>query len=177
MEFMRELLPGARLLSLRRLSDNRGSFTKTYARSAFEAQVGAVDFQEEFYSYSYKDVVRGMHFQLPPHDHVKLVHCARGAVLDVLLDLRHGSGYGTVASAVLKGDEPSLLVIPKGVAHGFKSLTDASLMIYKTSTEHSPAHDMGVRWDSFGFNWDVAVPIVSARDSAHPGLADFVSPF
>jgi len=121
--------------------------------------------------------VRGMHFQLPPHDHVKLVYCPVGAVLDVLVDLRKGSGMGRVASAELRGDEPSLLVIPKGVAHGFRALRDDSLMVYKTSTEHAPSHDAGIRWDSFGFDWGVALPVLSARDAAHPALADFASPF
>jgi dTDP-4-dehydrorhamnose 3,5-epimerase len=177
MEFTRELLPGARLVSLRRLGDLRGNFVKTYARSVFDANAEPFDLREEFYSFSHKDVIRGMHFQLPPHDHVKLVYCPVGAVLDVLVDLRRGAGQGRVASLVLSEDEPSILVIPKGVAHGFKALRDNSLMVYKTSTEHAPSHDAGIRWDSFGFDWGVTAPIVSARDGAHPALADFTSPF
>jgi dTDP-4-dehydrorhamnose 3,5-epimerase-like enzyme len=108
---------------------------------------------------------------------VKLVYCPVGAVLDVLVDLRRGAGQGRVASLVLSEDEPSILVIPKGVAHGFKALRDNSLMVYKTSTEHAPSHDAGIRWDSFGFDWGVKTPVVSARDAAHPALGDFVSPF
>jgi len=177
MQFGRELLPGAMLVALKRFEDARGSFVKTYARGAFEAAGIGFDFREEFYSFSRKDVVRGMHFQLPPHDHVKLVTCPAGAVLDVLVDLRRGPGYGRVASVVLSADEPALLVIPKGIAHGFKALRDDSLMVYKTSTEHAPSHDAGIRWDSFGFDWDVEAPIVSARDAAHPALSDFSSPF
>lgn len=177
MEFVRELLPGARLVTLRKFSDQRGSFTKTFAFSVFQANGESFNFKEEFYSFSHKDVVRGMHFQLPPHDHVKLVYCATGAVLDVLVDLRRGPGQGRVASVVLSGDQPSLLIIPKGIAHGFKSLQDNSLMVYKTSTEHAPSHDAGVRWDSIGFDWDVRQPTISARDAAHPTLADFASPF
>jgi dTDP-4-dehydrorhamnose 3,5-epimerase len=177
MEFTRELLPGARMVTLRRVGDLRGTFIKTYARSVFDANAEPFDLREEFYSISHKDVIRGMHFQLPPHDHVKLVYCPVGAVLDVLVDLRRGHGQGRVASVVLSEDEPSLLVIPKGVAHGFKALRDNSLMVYKTSTEHFPTHDAGIRWDSFGFDWDVSAPIVSARDTSHPALADFDSVF
>jgi len=177
MQFSRELLPGATLVALKRFEDARGSFVKTFARSAFEAAGVDFDFREEFYSFSRRDVVRGMHFQLPPHDHVKLVYCAAGSVLDVLVDLRRGAGLGRVASVVLSADEPSLLVIPKGVAHGFRALRDDSLMVYKTSTEHAPSHDAGIRWDSFGFEWGVTAPVVSQRDAGHPSLADFDSPF
>lgn len=177
MEFTRDLLPGVAHVRLKRFGDLRGSFVKTFARSVFEANGEAFDFREEFYSFSHRDVIRGMHFQVPPHDHVKLVYCPLGAVLDVLVDLRRGPGHGRVASVVLGEDEPSLLVIPPGIAHGFKSLRDNSLMVYKTSTEHAPAHDAGIRWDSIGFDWDCAAPIVSARDAAHPALPDFSSPF
>ena len=177
MEFVRELLPGARLVKLRQFSDARGSFVKTYARSVFDAEGADFDFREEFYSVSAKDVIRGMHFQTPPHDHVKLVYCPVGAVLDVLVDLRPGADYGRSASVVLDAAEPSLLLIPKGIAHGFKSLTDGSLMVYKTSTEHAPTNDAGIRWDSFGFDWEVDAPIVSNRDAVHPPLAEYGSPF
>ncbi len=177
MDFTSELLPGVRHVKLRQFGDLRGSFVKTYARSVFDANGEPFDLREEFYSFSHKDVIRGMHFQLPPHDHVKLVYCPVGTVLDVLVDLRAGPGQGRVASVVLSGDEPAILCIPTGIAHGFKSLSDNSLMVYKTSTEHAPSHDTGIRWDSIGFDWSVDAPIVSARDAAHVTLADFVSPF
>jgi dTDP-4-dehydrorhamnose 3,5-epimerase/CDP-3, 6-dideoxy-D-glycero-D-glycero-4-hexulose-5-epimerase len=136
-----------------------------------------LEIREEFYSISQKNVLRGMHFQLPPHAHDKLVYCTRGAVLDVLLDLRRGEGYGLVASAQLSGQNGQLIFIPKGIAHGFVALTDESLMLYKTSTEHVPESDCGIRWDSFGFGWDVDQPITSARDEKHATFSDFVSPF
>ena len=170
-------MPGARHVRLGRIADPRGNFVKTYLRSAFNAHDLPFDFREEFYSVSRRDVVRGMHFQLPPHDHDKLVFCPVGAVLDVLVDMRRGPGFGRVASVVLGEDEPAVLVIPKGVAHGFKSLRDDSLMVYKTSTEHAPSHDRGIRWDSIGFDWQIDAPILSARDAVHPALADFASPF
>lgn len=177
MEFAREILPGTWHVTLKRFGDLRGSFVKTYLSSAFEEKGLSFLPREEFYSFSHRDVIRGMHFQLPPHDHVKLVYCPMGAVLDVLVDLRSGLGQGRVASVQLCGDEPSLLMIPKGIAHGFRALSDNSLMVYKTSTEHSPSHDAGVRWDSIGFDWGVDAPVVSARDAAHAALADFASPF
>ncbi|MDE2395199.1 MAG: dTDP-4-dehydrorhamnose 3,5-epimerase family protein [Burkholderiales bacterium] len=177
------MLPGAWLVRLDRFEDARGVFVKTYARSAFESLLaargaqGPFDMMEEFYSVSHKNVVRGMHFQVPPHDQAKIVYCVAGAVRDVLVDLRKGPGFGRHASVVLDAGDPQLLLIPKGVGHGFMSLADASVLVYKTSTEHAPSHDAGIRYDSFGFDWGGAAPILSERDRNHPRLADYVSPF
>ena len=136
-----------------------------------------LDMQEEFYSVSHKNVIRGMHFQLPPHDHDKLVYCTRGAVLDVLLDLRAGLNYGQVASAEISGDNQHLIFIPKGIAHGFMALEDETLMLYKTSTVHAPEADCGIRWDSFGFDWPSRQPVISARDQQHMAFSEFANPF
>lgn len=179
MELERELLPGTWLVRLKRFEDDRGSFVKTYARSVYDRFGIDVAVMEEFHSISHRGVLRGMHFQLPPHDHAKMTYCACGSVLDVMVDLRPGPGYGQVASIKLDARDPRLLLIPTGVAHGFLALEDNSLMVYRTSTEHSPAHDAGIRWDSFGFEWpQLDAPLrVSGRDQSHPALADFVSPF
>jgi dTDP-4-dehydrorhamnose 3,5-epimerase len=177
MEFLEAPLPGVRLVRLDRRNDRRGSFVKTFGRSSYAAAGLHFDFHEEYYTLSGKDVVRGMHFQLPPHDHEKIVYCAVGAVEDVLLDLRAGPHYGKTCSFHLNAEGPDLLYIPKGIAHGFKSLTDGSLMIYKTGTEYAPSHDKGIRWDSFGYDWKLDRPILSDRDGMHPALADFATPF
>jgi dTDP-4-dehydrorhamnose 3,5-epimerase len=177
MKLVDEPLKGVLRFQLNRLADIRGLFVKTYSRSVFTAAGAEFDFREEYYSVSGKDVIRGMHFQIPPHDHEKIVYCAMGAVEDVLLDLRAGRGFGKTYSLVLSASEPALLFIPRGIAHGFKSLTDDSLMIYKTSTEYAPEHDRGIRWDGFGFDWKCDDPILSDRDRKHPSLAEFVTPF
>lgn len=177
MQFIEELLPGAWLIMLRRFEDIRGTFVKTYASTAFEHHGARFEMQEEFYSVSNKDVIRGMHFQLPPHDHIKLVYCPVGAIEDVLLDLRAGPGYGRVAKVRLSADQPSLILIPSGIAHGFQTLENGSLVMYKTSTEHEPIADAGIRWDSFGHNWGVDQPILSDRDRQHPKLDSFITPF
>lgn len=177
MESAQELLPGCWVLRLHAHRDLRGLFVKTFSSRRF-AQLGLpLDWPEEFYSVSGLHVLRGMHFQRPPHAHAKLVHCAVGSVRDVLLDLRRGPGQGCVASLVLDSREPSLLFIPPGIAHGFLALEAGSLMVYKTSTEYAPMHDDGIRWDSLAFDWGVTAPIVSARDAAHQALAEFDSPF
>lgn len=178
MELIKELLPGCFLLQPNKFEDQRGCFVKTYHEGLFTALGVSLEIREEFYSISHKNVVRGMHFQLPPHAHEKLVYCTRGAVRDVLLDLRKGDSYGRVASAEISGENGHLIFIPKGIAHGFVALVDETLMLYKTSTLHSPEADCGIRWDSFGFNWDVVdAPIVSMRDTCHPSFTEYSSPF
>lgn len=177
MEIVKELLPGCFLIKPNRFEDNRGVFVKTYHEDIFKSMGCAQEVREEFYSVSHKNVVRGMHFQLPPHDHEKIVFCTHGSVLDVLLDLRQGRTYGTTASAELSLENGYIICIPKGVAHGFVSHEDQTMMLYKTSTVHNPGSDSGIRWDSFGFDWGVAAPVLSSRDINHRQFHDFVSPF
>jgi dTDP-4-dehydrorhamnose 3,5-epimerase len=171
-------LAGVHLLQPRVFSDFRGDFVKTYHAGQF-AELG-LDFTpaEEFFSTSRLGVVRGMHFQLPPHDHAKLVYCIRGRVLDVLVDLRRASPtFGRAASSELSRENHLQFYIPSGVAHGFMALEDDSVMVYKTTTGHAPTHDAGIRWDSFGFDWGNNGPVISPRDAALPALAEFASPF
>lgn len=172
-----ELLPGVLHIPLALFEDHRGSFVKTHLDSALRALGVAFTLREEFYSVSGAGVVRGMHFQRPPHDHDKIVYCPQGRALDVLLDLRRGPGYGLAASVTLTPASPSILFVPKGVAHGFKALVAGTMMVYKTSTEHVPPHDAGIRFDSFGFDWGDGAPVLSARDAAHPALSEYDSPF
>ena len=171
--------PGAFLLQPKAFEDARGEFVKTFHEGVFRELGIAFCPVEEFFSTSRRGVLRGMHFQLPPHDHAKLVYCVRGRVLDVLLDLRKGSpSFGRSVAAELSRENRRMFFIPSGIAHGFLSLEDESLMIYKTSSVHAPAHDAGVRWDSFGFDWGLpAAPIMSARDAALPPFASFANPF
>jgi len=171
-------LPGVHLLQPKVFKDARGDFVKTYHDGAFR-DLG-LDFRpvEEFYSTSRKNVIRGMHFQLPPYDHAKLVYCIRGRVLDVLLDLRSGlPSYGKVAAAELSGRNRRQFYIPSGVAHGFLALEDDSVMVYKTTTVHTPTHDAGVRWDSFGFDWHCSAPTISDRDRKFQTLAELTRCF
>ena len=177
MKFERELLPGAWLVRAVMHQDARGSFVKTFTQTHYQAMQPPFEVREEFYSTSGQDVIRGMHFQLPPHDHAKMVYCAVGRVQDVLLDLRAGSGYGRFVTVELDAMQPAMLFIPTGIAHGFRSRSDGSLMVYKTSAEHAPSHDTGILWSSFGHDWDCAGPIVSARDAHHVPFDRFETPF
>ncbi len=177
MEIVKELLPGCFLIQPKKIEDPRGYFVKDYHR-VMSAELGVhFEIAEEFFSSSHKNVLRGMHFQMPPDDHEKLVYCPYGVVRDVLLDLRKGDGYGKTASVQISKENNQLIFIPKGIAHGFLALTDDALMVYKTSTVHTPTSDCGIRWDSFGFGWGIDAPITSMRDQEHGSFIDFVSPF
>lgn len=159
-------------------ADHRGIFVKTFQETLFRGLGIAFQPREEFYSTSRKDVLRGMHFQLPPVAHAKLVYCLQGRVLDVVLDLRRQSEtYGRAFARELDAVSRELLFIPVGFAHGFVSLADDSLLVYKTDAVHSPAHDTGIAWNSFGFAWPVARPRLSERDSRFPAWDEFNSPF
>jgi dTDP-4-dehydrorhamnose 3,5-epimerase len=177
MRIKEELLSGCFLVELDHSEDSRGSFIKTYNENMFEKFGVSFEMKEEYYSFSKKNVIRGMHYQSPPNDHEKIVICVAGLVMDVLLDLRRGDSYGSTASVILSGEAPQLIFIPKGIAHGFLSLENNSLMLYKTSTVHAIKNDLGIRWDSFGYNWTVENPILSLRDRSHCLFDDFSSPF
>lgn len=157
--------------------DSRGIFVKTYNAAQF-AQAGlSFEQQESYYSVSHQGVVRGMHFQLPPHAHEKLVYVTAGRILDVVVDLRRASTtFQQVFSVELEAHKTALY-IPQGFAHGFLALTPDATVVYSVATGYQPTADAGVRWDSLGFTWPVAAPIVSDRDAAFPALQDFSSPF
>lgn len=178
MEIEQTGLPGCVVVRPRAIADARGSFVKTFHAGDFERLGLRCDWREEFYSSSVEGVVRGMHFQTPPADHAKLVYCVRGEVLDVVVDLRAGSPtYGEHRSVSLSESNHAGLYIPSGLAHGFLSLNELSTMLYKVTSVHSPDNDAGIAWDSFGFAWPVAEPLISDRDRRHPPLGAFKSPF
>jgi dTDP-4-dehydrorhamnose 3,5-epimerase len=170
--------PGARLLPAFREVDARGEFRKVFDAARLE-RLGLRTAVEEIYvTTSGVGVLRGMHLQLPPHDHVKLVSCLSGRVLDVLLDVRDGSPMqGRFETIELNAARPSTLRVPRGVAHGFCVIDGPAVLLYAVSTRHAPAQDAGIRWDSFGLTWPVRDPVVSARDASLPTLSDFRSPF
>lgn len=160
------------------LDDARGRFVKVFHEQAFAAQGLETAFAEEYYSVSHKNVIRGLHFQLPPMDHVKMVYCVEGEVLDAVVDLRVGSPtYGKYALFELSAAKANSVYIPKGMAHGFCALSAQAIMVYKVSSVYSPAHDTGVRWDSTGIPWPTSEAVLSARDKSFSPLDKFLSPF
>lgn len=171
---------GCFLITPRVFNDLRGRFVKTYHEETFASAGINVAFQEEYYSLSHRGVIRGLHFQLPPHDHVKMVYCPKGSVFDAFVDVRKDSRtYLQHRNVELNEDNGSVLVLAKGIAHGFCALDDNSLMVYKTTSVYCPESDAGVLWNSCGIKWPTAAnpDTLSERDKAFPALSDFDSPF
>jgi len=177
-QFTESKLAGCYVVQFPVAHDYRGHFVKTIQRSVFEARGLEADFKECFYSTSNESVLRGMHFQIPPSDHAKLVYCTAGAIYDVVLDLRIGSPtYGQHEVYELSSDASNAVYLPRGIAHGFFVRQAPAVMVYHVTSEHSAAHDVGIRWDSFGAAWPMDAPVVSARDSGFMAFEDFKSPF
>jgi dTDP-4-dehydrorhamnose 3,5-epimerase len=158
--------------------DQRGLFVKTFQSDEFAAAGLETNFSDEYVTVSRPEVLRGLHFQLPPHAQIKLVCCVAGKVLDAIVDLRRGSPtYGRHALFELGADRPEILYVPAGFAHGFCVVDGPALMLYKVSKPYAAAHDRGICWDSAGIPWPIRSPILSERDRQFPPLSEFESPF
>ena len=171
-------IPGVFLVQGRALEDRRGSFVKVYHRETFYRSGINEQFQESYYSVSWKGVIRGMHFQAPPEDHSKLVYVTSGAIVDVVLDIRKGTSmYGKFVAFEINENNRCAVYVPRGCAHGFCALSDHTIVTYLQTSMHSPEHDFGIYYNSFGMDWPTKDPILSDRDNRFPAFEDFDSPF
>ena len=159
-------------------NDLRGTLTKTFHEPTFKEAGLDTIFKEQLYTVSDKNVVRGMHFQIPPYDHSKLIYCVDGEINDFVLDLRVGSpSYGEVFSTILNSIKQNMVYIPSGCAHGYCTSNHKSKVVYSLSTVYNPENDSGVRWDTVGIKWPLTNPILSEKDSNLPTFENFSSPF
>jgi dTDP-4-dehydrorhamnose 3,5-epimerase len=169
-------LNGAYILELERKSDDRGYFARTWCRRELEqAGLNATLVQCSVSFNLRRQTLRGMHWQAPPYAEVKIVRCSRGAIWDVIIDLRPDSPtYMRHLGVELTPDSGRALYIPEGMAHGFVTLDDASEVFYQMSEFYNPAFARGIRWNdpAFAIAWPVTDPIVHPRDAAYP---DFVN--
>ena len=167
-------LAGAFVIGQERRCDHRGWFARTFCRDEFAAHGLIGDFVQCSASFNARrGTLRGLHFQHAPHAETKLVRCIRGAVFDVLLDLRpHSATFGDWHAVELSDANGVAVYVPAGVAHGFQSLTDASEVLYQIAKRYAPEASDGVRWDdpAFGIDWPIRPPILSERDA---GFGDF----
>ncbi|WP_017719593.1 dTDP-4-dehydrorhamnose 3,5-epimerase [Kamptonema formosum] len=178
MQIRETKIPGCYEITPDVFKDERGSFVKTFHQDIFKTHQLETKFAEEYYSVSHRNVLRGLHFQLPPEAHTKMVYCVQGQVIDAVVDLRVGSPtFGQFALFDLSAEKANTLYIPPGVAHGFYVTGETAIMMYKVSTVYSPEHDTGIHWDSVGIPWPCTEPIVSKRDSSFAALSEFKSPF
>ena len=182
MNVIKTEIEGVVILEPRVFNDARGYFFESYNKKTFDAEVGPVDFVQDNESCSSRGVMRGLHFQRPPHAQAKLVRCVRGVVLDVAVAIRKGSPtYGKHVSCLLTEDNHRQFFIPRGFAHGFAVLSDTAVFQYKCDNYYAPEADGGISIldPSLGIDWqiDPADAILSEKDGKHPLLKDFVSPF
>jgi dTDP-4-dehydrorhamnose 3,5-epimerase len=178
MEFRELSIPGCYEITPPVYKDHRGVFTKTFNADVFGVYGLQNVFKEQYYTHSNQGVLRGLHFQIPPADHAKLVCCLKGEVLDVMLDLRVGSPkYAQHEKIRLSSASSNTVYLPAGIAHGFYTISD-SLLLYNTTTSYARELDCGIRWDSLDIQWTSGgVPIISKRDSELPLFNEFISPF
>ena len=175
MKIERTKIEGVYIIDNFNAADERGLFVKTFNSNSFKENNLDFKIRESYYSVSKKNVIRGMHFQLPPHDHEKLVYVAVGSVIDVVVDLRKDSlTYKKHVYVELSASNKKSIYIPKGLAHGFKSLEDNTITVYNVASEYNQLSDAGIHYSSFGFDWQVKEPILSKRDIEFNNLKTFI---
>ena len=178
MKILSTPIEGLKILEPKNFQDKRGRFIKIFNDEFFKENGLLLNIKESYYSISHKDVIRGMHFQTPPYDHVKVVYVPHGKIIDVVLDIRKNSPtYGEFFSVELSSKNGKMLIIPSGLAHGFKSLEDNTNVTYMQTTCYAPNNDGGIIYNSFGFDWQCDNPKLSDRDTSFKTLYDFKTPF
>jgi dTDP-4-dehydrorhamnose 3,5-epimerase len=177
MIFKETELPGAFEIDLNLLEDERGFFARTFCRREFaEHGLNEAVAQCNLSFNRTKGTLRGMHLQLPPHAEDKLVRVVRGAIYDVIVDLREASPtYLKWIGVELTAENRSALYVPKGFAHGFQTLADDSEVFYQMSEFYAPECATGYRWDdpAFGIHWPLEITVISDKDRQYPA---FTSP-
>ncbi|MBI3597361.1 MAG: dTDP-4-dehydrorhamnose 3,5-epimerase [Nitrospirae bacterium] len=173
MKFVETKLKGAFIIEPELLEDERGFFARTFCQNEFEAHGLNPRLAQCNISFNKKrGILRGMHYQAPPHQEAKLISCIRGGIYDVIIDLRPDSTtYCQWYSVELHAQDYKMLYVPEGIAHGFQTLEDNTVVFYQISEPYHPECARGVRWDdvAFGIAWPIQPIVISKKDqSYHP---------
>lgn len=187
MEIIQTDIEGVLIIAPRVFDDARGYFIESFSQREFDDKVApilghSVHFVQDNESMSSYGVMRGLHFQRPPFTQSKLVRCVKGAVLDIAVDIRKGSPtFGRHVAVELTEDNHRQFFIPRGFAHGFAVLSDTAIFQYKCDEFYHPEADGGISIQdpSLGIDWRIPAEkaILSEKDTKHPTLAEFDSPF
>ncbi len=182
MEVIKTNIEGVVIIEPRIFRDARGYFFESFSQREFDAKVRPIRFVQDNESMSSYGVMRGLHFQCPPYTQSKLVRCVRGRVLDVAVDIRKGSPtYGQHVAVELSEENHRQFFVPRGFAHGFAVLSQTAIFQYKCDNFYAPQADGGIsiKDDSLGIDWRIPVSeaLLSDKDTQHPLLRDFDSPF
>ena len=169
-------IPDVKLVRPKKHGDARGFFSEVWRQDVAQAAGIAGPFVQDNHSFSAEaGVVRGLHFQKPPHAQGKLVRVTRGSILDVAVDIRVGSPwFGKHVAVRLSAAEWNQLWVPPGFAHGFCTLEPDCEVLYKVTAYYAPESDRGLSWNdpALGIDWPVRTPVLSPKDEKHPKLAD-----
>lgn len=160
--------------------DDRGYFYESYNKEKMVAAGIDLAFVQDNQSLSQKGIIRGLHFQAPPFAQGKLVRVIKGAVMDVAVDIRKDSPtYGEHFSIELTAENKTMFYIPPGFAHGFETLSDNTLFLYKCTDVYNKASEGGLLWndETLGIKWQTTAPIISDKDKVLPTINQFTSPF
>ncbi len=172
MHFSETRLQGTYLVDIERQEDSRGFFARSWCRREFEARGLSVLSAQSSVSYTkVKGTLRGLHYQAPPAAEVKLVRCTRGAIYDVVVDLRRDSPtYRCWLGIEMKASQHRMLYVPEGLAHGFQTLEDDVEVTYQMSEFYTPEAERGVRYNdpAFGIQWPLEVELISEKDLRWP---------
>lgn len=180
MEIIKTKIPGLLIIKPLVFEDDRGYFFESFSDTKFKEAGIDASFVQDNESKSQKGVLRGLHFQNPPHAQGKLVRVMRGSVLDVAVDIRKGSPtYGQWESIVLSGKNKMMYWIPAGMAHGFATLEDDTIFFYKCTNTYNKDSEGSIRWDDadLAIDWGIENPILSAKDKVSPLFKEFKSNF
>lgn len=175
MRFIETELPGAYIVDLERREDERGFFARTWCQREFEARGLVAQIAQANMSYNHTGgTIRGMHYQHAPHAETKLVRAVRGAIYDVIIDLRPESPtYKGWIGVELTADNRRALFVPEGFAHGFQTLADDTEVIYQVSAFYAPGAEGGLRYNdpAFAISWPLPATVISAKDAGWPDFA------
>jgi len=176
MQSISTAIEGVHLIQLAPYEDERGFFSRTYCRQWFDEHGLAHHIEQcNLVRNTARGTLRGIHFHVPPMGEVKIVQCVRGAVYDVVVDLRVESNtYGQWNAVELRDNNPQVLYLPKGVGHGYQTLEPETYVTYFMSESAQPETERGIAWNdtSLQIPWPITQPILSVRDRSHP-LFDF----
>lgn len=176
MNIIKTIFEDAVLIEPKIFGDHRGFFTESYNKEMFKNNGIDMDFIQDNHSLSQQPgTLRGMHYQLNDKAQTKLVRVTRGAIYDVIVDIRKGSPtYGEWQGFILSADNKRQLLVPKGFAHGFCTIVENTEVQYKVDELYSPEHDRGIAWNDPALNidWPFNSPVLSDKDTKHPTLAE-----
>jgi dTDP-4-dehydrorhamnose 3,5-epimerase len=174
MIFTESPLPGAFLVDMAPIADERGFFARAYCDQEFAAKGLSTELRQCSVSYNTREgTLRGLHHQGAPHEEHKLVRCTSGAIFDVIVDVRpQSSHYRRWFGTHLTAQNHRSLFIPPGFAHGFITLSDDAEVYYMISVPHAPEYAQGFRWNdpAFSIEWPLAPSVISPRDASYPLL-------